>query len=71
VNLRVCQHVVVYPISGAKIFNVVAVIYLREDDTAWRESTNIPVDQAEFFSHFKGWEEELQALISVRSINKW
>jgi hypothetical protein len=23
------------------------------------------VDQAEFFSHFKGWEEELQALISV------
>lgn len=58
----------VYPISGGKCINVVAVVHnSSKEGTRWKGWSNVPVDRAEFLSHFKGWEEELQALIYVRS----
>lgn len=67
-NLKSCQHVVVYPVSGGKYINVVAVVHeVFKEGTEWTGPSSVQVDQAEFLNCFEGWEEDLRALIYVRS----
>ncbi|KXN93284.1 Salicylate hydroxylase, partial [Leucoagaricus sp. SymC.cos] len=62
------MHCVVYPVSGGKFMNVVAMAHDKsKKGAAWEGLWNQEVTQEEFLEKFKGWEDEFQALIRVRS----
>ncbi|KAF7760112.1 hypothetical protein Agabi119p4_10788 [Agaricus bisporus var. burnettii] len=67
------KHVVVYPVSGGKYINVVAVVHeVFKEGTEWTGPSSVQVEQAEFLSCFEGWEEELRALIyCIKQPTKW
>lgn len=56
----------VYPVSGGKFINVVAIVHDNPTNTTvWEGAWRTDVSQNELFEQYKGWDEEVQALIRV------
>lgn len=59
-----------YPISGGKFVNVVAILRENVETTkAWEGPWRINVTQDEFLEVYKGFEEELLAVLRVCTLS--
>lgn len=57
-----------YPVSGGKFVNVVAIVHDTSKNTnVWEGPWRVDVTQEEFLQMYEGWDEEVLALIRVRS----
>ncbi|KAF9449147.1 4-aminobenzoate hydroxylase [Macrolepiota fuliginosa MF-IS2] len=67
------RYAVVYPVSGGKFINVVAIVHDKSKDTnVWEGPWKVDVPQTELFEQYAGWDEEIQALIScIKEPTKW
>jgi salicylate hydroxylase len=55
-----------YPVSGGKFVNVVAILRDNLENTkVWEGPWKVDVTQEEFLEVYKGFEEELLALLRV------
>jgi hypothetical protein len=65
------QHLVAYPISQDKLINIVCfVTHLDKEGAPYDGPTTSPCTQEEVLNTFKGWEEEVLALLRVRTVSE-
>lgn len=55
-----------YPVSGGRFINVVAIVHDTSKDTkVWEGPWKVDVSQTELLEQYAGWDEEVQALLHV------
>ncbi|EKM77827.1 hypothetical protein AGABI1DRAFT_115067 [Agaricus bisporus var. burnettii JB137-S8] len=67
------RYVTIYPVSGGKFINVVAIARDTSNDTGvWKGPWKVEVTQEEFFHTYQGFDEEVLALIHcIKKPTKW